>query len=35
MKTLHESILSSKHAGKVSIIRAWLDKHGVKKYTLF
>ncbi len=34
MKTLYESILSSTHAGKVSIIKAWLDDNGIKNYTI-
>lgn len=34
MKTLYESILSSTNAGKKSLIKAWLDKNGIKNYTI-
>lgn len=34
MKSLYESILSSTNAGKASIIKAWLDKNGIKNYTI-
>ena len=34
MKSLYESILGSTHAGKVSIIKAWLDEHNIKNYTI-
>ena len=34
MKSLYESILSSTNTGKESIIKAWLDKNGIKKYTI-
>ena len=34
MKSLYESILSSTNAGKTSIIKAWLDEHNIKNYTI-
>ena len=34
MKSLYESILSSTNAGKASLIRAWLDEHNIKNYTI-
>ena len=34
MKSLYESILSSTHAGKTSIIKAWLDENNIKNYTI-
>ena len=34
MKSLYESILGSTHAGKASIIKAWLDEHNIKNYTI-
>ena len=34
MKSLYESILSSTNAGKASIIKAWLDEHNIKNYTI-
>ena len=34
MKSLYESILSSTHAGKVSLVRKWLDEHNIKNYTI-
>ena len=34
MKSLYESILSSTNAGRVSIIKAWLDEHNIKNYTI-
>lgn len=34
MKSLYESILSSTNAGKVSLVRAWLEEYGIKNYTI-
>ena len=34
MKSLYESILSSTNTGKASIIKAWLDEHNIKNYTI-
>lgn len=34
MKSLYESILSSTNTGKVSLVRAWLEDHGIKNYTI-
>ena len=34
MKSLYESILSSTNTGKVSLVRAWLEEHGIKNYTI-
>ena len=34
MKSLYESILSSTNTGKKSIIKAWLDEHNIKNYTI-
>lgn len=34
MKSLYESILSSTNTGKVSLVRAWLDEHNIKNYTI-
>ena len=34
MKSLYESILSSTNAGRESLIRAWLDEHNIKNYTI-
>ena len=34
MKSLYESILSSTNAGKVSLVRAWLEEYGFKNYTI-
>ena len=34
MKSLYESILGSTHAGKASIIKAWLNEHNIKNYTI-
>ena len=34
MKTLYESILSSTNTGKISLVRAWLEEHDIKNYTI-
>ena len=34
MKSLYESILGSTNAGRESLIRAWLDEHNIKNYTI-
>ena len=34
MKSLYESILSSTNTGKVSLVKAWLEEHGIKNYTI-
>ena len=34
MKSLYESILSSTNTGKAPLIRAWLEEHGIKNYTI-
>ena len=34
MKSLYESILSSTNAGKTGLIRAWLEEHNIKNYTI-
>ena len=34
MKSLYENILSSTNAGKVSLVKAWLDEHNIKNYTI-
>ena len=34
MKTLYESILSSTRSGRVSLVKKWLDKNGIKNYTI-
>ena len=34
MKTLYESILSSTRSGKAPLIKAWLEEHGIKNYTI-
>ena len=34
MKSLYESILSSTNAGKVSLVKAWLEEYGIKNYTI-
>lgn len=34
MKSLYESILSSTNTGKAPLIKAWLEEHGIKNYTI-
>ena len=34
MKSLYESILSSTNTGKAPLVRAWLEEHGIKNYTI-
>ena len=34
MKTLYESILSSTNTGKAPLVKAWLEEHDIKNYTI-
>lgn len=34
MKSLYESILSSTNVGKAPLVRAWLEEHDIKNYTI-
>ena len=34
MKSLYESILSSTNTGKAPLVRAWLEEHDIKNYTI-